>query len=183
MYRAYLMRDQVGQRFEGTISAVTNFGAFVEIEEPYVEGLIKLDTLGDEPWDFDAVHMRLTGRKTGKMIELGDKVQVEINNVSVIRRRIDFTLLGVLRTGKKPVTHGKRGALQAEGKAGFAQQRKAGRELAKAAQKHAERGAAPRRERGGGGKMQLGVSHRGMSERAGGGGGGGKRGKPHKKRR
>jgi ribonuclease R len=179
MYRAYLMRDQVGQRFEGTISAVTNFGAFVEIEEPYVEGLIKLDTLGDEPWDFDAVHMRLTGRKTGKSIELGDKVQVEVNNVSVIRRRIDFTLLGVLRTGKKPVTHGKRGAPQPREDAGFARQRKAGRALSKATHGQAERGAAARPERGGG-KMQLGVSHRGMSERSG---GGGKRGKPHKKRR
>src|SRR6185503_6930792 len=35
MYRAYLMRDQVGQRFDGVISAVTSFGAFVEIEEPF----------------------------------------------------------------------------------------------------------------------------------------------------
>src|SRR5207247_1409665 len=34
MYRAYLMRDQVGQRFDGVVSAVTSFGAFVEIEEP-----------------------------------------------------------------------------------------------------------------------------------------------------
>src|ERR1043166_2363198 len=42
MYRAYLMRDQVGQRFDGVVSAVTGFGAFVEIEEPFVEGLIKL---------------------------------------------------------------------------------------------------------------------------------------------
>jgi ribonuclease R len=180
MYRAYMMRDQVGQRFEGVISAVTNFGAFVEIEEPYVEGLIKLDTLGDEPWDFDAVHMRLSGRKSGKMIELGDKVQVEVNNVSVIRRRIDFTLIAISHQGKKPVTHHpKRAAPEPTARAGVSKQRKAGREVEKATRGQVERGAAPRKI-GAGGKLQLGVSHRGMGERAG----GSKRpGKPQKKRR
>ncbi|HEX8114223.1 MAG TPA: ribonuclease R, partial [Kofleriaceae bacterium] len=93
MYRAYLMRDQVGQRFDGVVSAVTSFGAFVEIEEPYVEGLIKLDSLGDDTFSFDEVHMRLSGQRTGTTISLGDKVTVEINNVSVVRRRIDFTLI------------------------------------------------------------------------------------------
>jgi len=166
MYRAFMMRDQVGQKFEGTISAVTNFGAFVEIESPYVEGLIKLDTLGDEPWDFDAIHMRLTGRKTGKMIELGDKVTVEINNVSVVRRRIDFTLLAAQHQGKKPVSHGKRGVPQQTGKPGLARQRKAGREVEKATRHQAERGAAPRKQ-GAGGKLQLGVSHRGLREQGG----------------
>ena len=82
MYRAYLMRDQIGERFDGTVSAVTSFGAFVEIESPYVEGLIKLESLGDEPFSYDQIHMRLSGRRTGKSIELGDKVTVEINNVS-----------------------------------------------------------------------------------------------------
>jgi ribonuclease R len=184
MYRAYLMRDQVGQRFEGLISAVTNFGAFVEIEVPYVEGLIKLDTLGDEPWDFDQIHMRLTGRKTGKSIELGDKVMVEVNNVSVIRRRIDFTLIAVAHAGKKPVTHAKRAAPEPATKAKFPKARKAGREVEKATRGQTERGAAPRRERGAGGKLQLGVSHRGLREREAGAGGGTKRtGKPPKKRR
>src|SRR5262249_42288516 len=93
MYRSYLMRDQVGQRFDGVVSAVTSFGAFVEIEEPFVEGLIKLDSLGDDQFTFDEIHMRLSGRRTGATISLGDKVTVEINNVSVVPRRIDFTLI------------------------------------------------------------------------------------------
>jgi ribonuclease R len=189
MYRAYLMRDQIGERFDGVISAVTNFGAFVELEEPFVEGLIKLDTLGDEPWDYDAVHMRLTGRKTGKMIELGDKVKVEITNVSVIRRRIDFLLIGTMHLGKRPeAVVGKRVAPKPEQRAGLARQRKAGREVERATRGQVERGA--RREASttttttAGGKLRLGVSHRGMREREEGAGGGKRRGKsPGKKRR
>ena len=178
MYRAYLMRDQIGERFDGVVSAVTNFGAFVEIEEPYVEGLIKLDTLGDEPWDFDPVHMRLSGRKTGKMIELGDKVNVEIANVSVVRRRIDFVLHGVQHAGKRPE---KRAAPKPEARAGLAKQRKAGKEIERVARGQVERGA--RRETPRGGKLQLGVSHRGMRDREAGDGKRRTGGKPPKKRR
>jgi ribonuclease R len=155
MYRAYLMRDQVGQRFDGSVSAVTSFGAFVEIEEPFVEGLIKLESLGDEPFSFDEVHMRLSGKKTGTAIELGDKVTVEINNVSVVRRRIDFTLIaGGQHRGKPP-------KLAVEPRVGVAQRKKAGRELERAQRHHAERGAPPRS----GDKLRLGVSHRGMAKK------------------
>jgi ribonuclease R len=170
MYRAYLMRDQVGQRFEGVVSAVTSFGAFVEIEEPFVEGLIKLDSLG-EPFDYDEVHMRLSGKRTGKTIELGDKVMVEINNVSVIRRRIDFTLIATARTKRTPPK------VEVNPRAGIAQRKRAGREVERVQTHRAEPGAKPRGRAGAsaGGKLRLGVSHRGMAGGGGGGGGGGRK--------
>jgi ribonuclease R len=184
MYRAYLMRDQVGEEFEGVVSAVTSFGVFVEIEEPYVEGLIKLDSLGDEAWSYDEVHMRLSGRRTGRSIELGDKVKVVVNNVSVVRRRIDFTLIATARSNMSRPT------LEPSPRAGIAQRKKAGREVDRAVRGRAERGAAPRGAAAGG-KLRLGVSHRGVAgaERDGDGPrrrgkpGGKPSGKPGKKRR
>ena len=179
MYRAYMMRDQVGEQFPGVVSAVTSFGAFVEIEEPYVEGLIKLDSLG-EPFEHDAIHMRLSGKRTGRTIELGDKVLVEINNVSVIRRRIDFTLIAT-EAGKKTQVP----KVEASGRATVQQKRRTGREVDRAQLHHAERGAQPRKGGAGpGGKLRLGVSHRGIGGGGGGGdqGGGRKREKPRKKR-
>ncbi len=164
MYRAYMMRDQVGVRFDGVVSAVTSFGVFVEIEEPFVEGLIKLESLGDEPFDYDEIHMRLSGRRTGKAIELGDKVTVEVNNVSVTRRRIDFTLIHGGTAGKAP-------KVETSDRATIPQRKRAGREIDRAQQGRVERGAAPRA--GGArkvtvsasssaGKLRLGVSHRGI---------------------
>ncbi|HEY0195713.1 MAG TPA: VacB/RNase II family 3'-5' exoribonuclease, partial [Kofleriaceae bacterium] len=169
MYRTYLMRDQVGQRFEGTVSAVTSFGAFVEIEEPFVEGLIKLDSLGDDTFSYDEVHQRLSGQRTGTTIELGDKDTVEINNVSVVRRRIDFTLIAAQTSGRKLRRAPEKGWDSAERRpgtklpprAGVAQRKKAGREVERASRHHAERGAVPRPAAGNGGKLRLGVSHRG----------------------
>jgi exoribonuclease R len=58
MYRAYLMRDQIGEEFSGRVSGVQSFGVFVELDEPFVEGMIKLDNLGDGGWDYDETHMR-----------------------------------------------------------------------------------------------------------------------------
>jgi ribonuclease R len=162
MYRTFLMRDQVGEKFPGTVSAVTSFGAFVELDEPFVEGLIKLDSLG-EHFDYDDVHMRLSASKSGRAIELGDKVTVEIANVSVIRRRIDFTLIEGQKHEPREAT------LQTNPRTSFQKKRKAGKEVERAQSHHTERGAKPRGG-GGGGKPKLGVSHRGMS-----GGGGGKR--------
>jgi ribonuclease R len=151
MYRAYLMRDQVGEQFSGTVSAVTSFGAFVEIEEPFVEGLIKLDSLGDEPWDYDGIHMRLAGRKTGRSIQLGDKVTVEINNVSVIRRRIDFTLIAGVPGVRAP-------KVDVPTRTPVIKKKVAAREVERA--QRPERGAAPRKS--GDGKIRFGVSHRGL---------------------
>jgi ribonuclease R len=153
---------------------VTSFGAFVEIEEPFVEGLIKLDSLG-EAFEYDEVHMRLSGKRSGRTLELGDKVVVEINNVSVIRRRIDFTLVETaLKKGRTP-------RVEANPRASVPQRKKAGREVERAQLDQVERGAGrrDRSERGGrrasrgsGGKLQLGVSHRGVAV---GGGGRGKK--------
>jgi ribonuclease R len=166
MYRAYLMRDQVGQRFDGVVSAVTSFGAFVELEEPFVEGLIKLESLGDDQFSFDEIHMRLSGRRTGATISLGDKVTVEINNVSVVRRRIDFTLVAAQTAGRKPRKTAERAAVPApEPRVGLARRKKAGREVERAVRSHVEPGARPRRgAAAAGGKLRLGVSHRAPRE-------------------
>jgi ribonuclease R len=185
MYRAYLMRDQIGQRFDGVVSAVTSFGAFVEIESPYVEGLIKLDSLGDEQFSYDEIHMRLAGRRTGKSIELGDKVTVEINNVSVIRRRIDFTLVA---SASKPAVPGMGAAggakppaprLEANPRAGIAQRKKAGREVERAQRGRKDRDRDERGPSGAttraaasssSGGLRFGVSHRKPGASGGGGG-------------
>jgi ribonuclease R len=93
MYRAFLMRDRVQEELTGVVSAVTSFGVFIEIDDPFVEGMIKLDQLGDEPFVYDEKHMRIAGRRTGRTLKLGDPVTVRVENVSVARRRIDLSLI------------------------------------------------------------------------------------------
>ena len=92
MYRAFLMRDRVGDELEGIISGVTNFGLFVEIQEPFIEGLVRLERLSDDFYEFDEQTLRLSGRRSGRTFTLGMPVSVRVEDVSVARRRIDFSL-------------------------------------------------------------------------------------------
>jgi len=94
VYRTFFMRDRVGDIFEGTVSAVTTFGLFVTIAEPFIEGLIRIEDLPQDEYEFDEKTMRLSGSHGGLSIALGDAVTVEVLNVSVPRRKIDLRLAG-----------------------------------------------------------------------------------------
>ncbi len=94
LYRAFFLRDRIGDVLTGTISAVTSFGVFVSTDEPYVEGLIRSEELGDDIFSFDETALRLVGRRSGHAFALGDSVTVEVLSVSVARRRIDLRLQG-----------------------------------------------------------------------------------------
>jgi ribonuclease R len=92
MYRSFLMRDRIGEEFDATISGVTGFGLFVQVESPFIEGLVKLDSLHDDHYELDEESLRLVGRTSGRSFALGDQVRVRVENVSVQRRKIDMVL-------------------------------------------------------------------------------------------
>lgn len=86
------MQDKLGQVFPGTISAVTGFGIFVELNEIYVEGLVHITSLKSDYYAFDAVKHRLRGERTGHVYRLGDKITVLVARVDLDERKIDFAL-------------------------------------------------------------------------------------------
>jgi ribonuclease R len=92
LYRAFFLRDRVGDVFEGVISSVTGFGVFVQVDDPFVEGLIRIDQLSDDYYNYDEAACRLVGRRSGRAFALGDSVKVEVQSVSVVRRQVDFAL-------------------------------------------------------------------------------------------
>lgn len=95
------MSNQVGAEFEGTVSAVTGFGLFVELEQVYVEGLIHITGLPSDYYQFDAAKQRLVGERTRKVFRLGDRLRVRVARVDLDDRKIDFELLSVERRKAK----------------------------------------------------------------------------------
>jgi ribonuclease R len=78
---------------EASISGVTSFGIFVVADQPFVEGLVRTHyLLPDDFYELDSTACRLSGRRTGHTFSLGDRVKVEIVQVSVARRRIEMRL-------------------------------------------------------------------------------------------
>ena len=87
LWKAYLMKDRVGETFDATISSVTNFGIFVALENT-VEGLIKIDDLPQDAYLFLDKQLRLKGSM--HTYSLGDKIKVVLKNVNLQSRNIDF---------------------------------------------------------------------------------------------
>ena len=90
--KCYYMKDRVGDVFAGSISGVTAFGAFVALDEVYVEGLLHVSELGSDYYHFDAAKHQLMGERTRKRYRLGDRLQVKVVRVDLDTSRIDFAL-------------------------------------------------------------------------------------------
>lgn len=86
------MQKHVDEIYDGSISGVTSFGIFVELENT-VEGLIRLENMKDDYYVYDENCMRLIGKRTNKIFKLGDKVKVKVVNANKLLRRIDFELI------------------------------------------------------------------------------------------
>ena len=91
-YRAAWMESHVGKEFDGTISGVTSFGLFVELDDSKVNGLVHVTQLPRDFYHFDAVRKTLTGERRGREFRLGDRVRIVVLKASVEERKIDFRL-------------------------------------------------------------------------------------------
>ncbi|WP_397545518.1 ribonuclease R [Roseateles oligotrophus] len=87
------MREHLGEEFAGTVSAVTSFGLFVQLDALYVEGLIHITELGGEYFRFDEVRQELRGERSGLRYATGARVQVQVSRVDLDARKIDFRLV------------------------------------------------------------------------------------------
>ena len=87
------MRDRLGEEYGGTISSVTSFGLFVQLDELYVEGLVHITELGGEYFRYDDVRHELRGERTGVRHAVGGRIRVQVSRVDLDGRRIDFRLV------------------------------------------------------------------------------------------
>lgn len=91
--RARYMQNFVGQEFDGTISSVTRFGAFVTLRTLEVDGLVHIDTLSRSPQDrlvFDEDRLRLVSRRSGFALSIGDPIRIKVISTDIETGQIDF---------------------------------------------------------------------------------------------
>lgn len=87
------MGDRIGQEFDGTVSGVTEFGLYVEVNDSKCEGMIPLRMLLDDYYEFDERNFCLIGRRYHKRYALGDKVRIKVERANLERRQLDFALV------------------------------------------------------------------------------------------
>jgi ribonuclease R len=93
LFSAALMEDRVGQEAEGMITAATEFGVFVRLDSPYIEGLVRMESLGKGEWELDQTGFFLVARRSGRRLGPGSRVKVRVESVSVLRRQIEMSLV------------------------------------------------------------------------------------------
>ncbi|WP_242203290.1 ribonuclease R family protein [Aestuariivivens insulae] len=88
------MEDHKDQAFAGVISGVTDWGIYVEIIENKCEGMVSIRDITDDQYAFDQQHYALVGRHTKNMYQLGDEVIVKVKNTDLVKKHLDFNLIG-----------------------------------------------------------------------------------------
>ncbi len=88
--KCYYMQDRVGEVFDGTISGVTAFGAFVTLDQVYVEGLVHISELGTDYFHHDPIRHCLIGERTKQQYRVGDRLRVKLVRADLESNRIDF---------------------------------------------------------------------------------------------
>lgn len=98
--KCWYMRDKLGEEYTGTITAVTSFGLFVQLDALFVEGLVHVSELGADYFRYDEARGELRGERTGVRYALGGRLLVQVSRVDLDGRKIDFRLV---REGAKPM--------------------------------------------------------------------------------
>ena len=96
-YAALYMSDRVGEAFEGVVSAVAEFGFFVELTPVFVEGLVRAEDLRGA-FSLDPVRHALVDPGSGRAFRVGDPVRVRVASSSPARRQVALELLGGAET-------------------------------------------------------------------------------------
>src|ERR1035437_469429 len=91
----HILKDKVGDEFDGIISGVTHFGIFVAIASG-AEGLVHIRELPGY-FEFDEAHYSLVQKRgargsEGKRYRIGDPVRVQLLKVLEEKRKLDFRL-------------------------------------------------------------------------------------------
>lgn len=86
------MEQHTGFEYDGVISGITAYGMYVELENT-VEGLVHINSLKDDFYEYDEAANELRGAHTGCVYRLGEKVRVRVKGTDRLCRTIDFELL------------------------------------------------------------------------------------------
>ncbi len=88
------MQDHKEQEFVGVISGVTDWGIYVEIVSNKCEGMVRTQDLRDDHYTFVQEEYAVVGQRTKKTYRLGDEVYVKVKNADLVKKHLDFTMLG-----------------------------------------------------------------------------------------
>jgi len=108
LYKALYMSAHIGATFTGKVTALVGSGVFVQLDSPFVDVLVKAEALGSDRYELDDEGMRMVGVRSGDAIALGDKMEIVIEDVAILRRSVYGRRLGAEVNAQERGRKGKR---------------------------------------------------------------------------
>jgi ribonuclease R len=87
------MAERVGQDFDALIISTAKYGAFVELAELFIEGLVPIDTLPGDEYAYHESVRKIVGKRTRREFSIGDRVRVILDRIDANDRKLQFSLL------------------------------------------------------------------------------------------
>jgi ribonuclease R len=87
------------QKYPALVTDVRNYGFFVDVPGLAMSGLVPLSLMEDDFYVFDEARRNLVGRRTRRMIRLGDKLTVQVARVDTFKKQVDFRLVDDNKSG------------------------------------------------------------------------------------
>jgi ribonuclease R len=83
----------VGDEFEGIVIGMMERGLFIQLRQPFVEGMVPKDSMNDDFYEFNEERMVFYGKRKKRTFKIGDPVWIKVVRADIERRQVDFALI------------------------------------------------------------------------------------------
>jgi VacB and RNase II family 3''-5'' exoribonucleases len=91
--KAKFMVDRVGEEFDALIISTSRFGFWVELSDLFIEGLVPIDTLPGDRYNYHENTRKIIGERTRRQYSIGDSVRVRLDRVDAVERKLQFSVV------------------------------------------------------------------------------------------
>lgn len=88
--QAEYLADKIGQVFNATVSGISKWGVYAELDESKCEGLIPMRSFDDDFYYIDEDNYTLVGLHHGHDIRFGDSIKVRVVEVDLLKKQLTF---------------------------------------------------------------------------------------------
>jgi ribonuclease R len=139
--------NHLGEEHMGTVVGINAKGAYVELVDAFIEGFIPMERFGAD-FSFNEKLYQLRGRRSGKVIQIGDQIQAQIVRTNPHLQQIELEPLNGVKATRAKIEKMERGDERPR-RAPVREERERRPSRPERTEKTARGGKPPRDDRGG----------------------------------
>lgn len=86
--RVWFMKDKVGEKYAARVVGVTPYGMRLRLKAFYVEGFLRISSMGDDYYQYNERDLSLCGKHRKRCFRIGDEIGVRVERVDMQERAV-----------------------------------------------------------------------------------------------